>query len=131
MTRGIQSAIILTDPEALLNMEECKAWEVAAIRDQDIVNTLTSLVGLELPPVFSLFPSRNKHKKQFPLYKGILRPALGHMSKDSELPRKSLTRLFRLVAEPVFEIPYVYIEAQLSILFHREEVELLGMVLME
>ncbi|KAK7843275.1 hypothetical protein CFP56_012741 [Quercus suber] len=34
------------DPEALLNMEECKAWEVAAIRDQDIVNTLTSLVGL-------------------------------------------------------------------------------------
>ena len=36
----------VSDPEVLFNMEECKAWEATALRDQDIVNTLTSLVGL-------------------------------------------------------------------------------------
>ncbi|KAF3965910.1 hypothetical protein CMV_009940 [Castanea mollissima] len=30
--------------------------------------------------------------------------ALGHMSMDSELPRKSLTRLIKPVAQPAFEV---------------------------
>ncbi|KAF3968338.1 hypothetical protein CMV_007763 [Castanea mollissima] len=49
------------DPEVLFNMEECKAWEAPAIKDQDIVNTLTSLVGLaqETIPALPVFEIPN------------------------------------------------------------------------
>ncbi|XP_050289470.1 uncharacterized protein LOC126727639 isoform X1 [Quercus robur] len=74
-----------------LSMEECKEWEVAASRDEEIQNILASLARLAT--------RNNSHFTRE--FRGR---ALGHMSMDSELPRKSLTRLFRLVAEPVFEI---------------------------
>nr|POE67560.1 hypothetical protein CFP56_65008 [Quercus suber] len=38
--------ILFYSKNMFLDMEECKAWEAAAIRDEDIVNTLASLIGL-------------------------------------------------------------------------------------
>ncbi|KAK7835594.1 protein root primordium defective 1 [Quercus suber] len=46
-----------------LDMEECKAWEAAAIRDEDIVNTLASLIGLV---------EKEKHLKPLPNLKNLL-----------------------------------------------------------
>ncbi|XP_050289471.1 uncharacterized protein LOC126727639 isoform X2 [Quercus robur] len=65
-----------------LSMEECKEWEVAASRDEEIQNILASLARLAT--------RNNSHFTRE--FRGR---ALGHMSMDSELPRKSLTRLFR------------------------------------
>ncbi|KAK7849350.1 hypothetical protein CFP56_003119 [Quercus suber] len=57
-----------------LSMEECKEWEVAASRDEDILNTLASLARLAT--------RNNSH-----FTREFQGRALGHMSMDSELPR--------------------------------------------